>query len=187
MSTYTSIRGAGVSDVECIALIHTTVWREVYSFMPEEVHLARNLKHRRKQWLEWLERAPSDEVLLVLEKANQVVGFAVAKPNTDTDIHAAGEFHACYILPEFRGGDTGPVAMLALAEFLKFQGLWPACIWAFKHNPYRRIYPALGCRPVVFRNRVIAGYSLPEIGYAVTDFGELTSRLNRMRASAAQR
>lgn len=187
MSTLTSIRDALISDVDQIAAIHTSVWREVYSFMPQEVHAARDFCHRRRQWFDWLERSPSDEILVVLEQLGQVVGFAIAKPNRDPDIAALGEFHACYILPECRGGDAGPVAMLKLAEFLKEKGLWPACVWAFKSNPYRRIYPALGCKPVVFRDRQIAGFALPEIGYAVTDFGTLTARLNRMRASAAQR
>lgn len=187
MSTIAGIRSAEVSDVDSIAKIHVTCWREVYSFMPQSVHDLRGYQYRRDQWRGWFHERPTDQVLFVLECSGRVVGFAIAKPNDDPVIDVPGEFHACYILPDFRGGDAGPLSMMALAAFLKEQGLWPACVWAFKSNPYRRIYPALGCVPEVFRDRVIGGVALPEIGYRVTDYDALMARLDRMRASAARR
>lgn len=187
MSIVTGIRSAALSDVVSIAKIHVACWREVYSFMPEEVQAKRDYKFRLDQWLRWFETMPEDEALFVLLDTDEVVGFAVAKANKDPDIDVLGEFHACYILPHYRGGQAGPVAMMALADFLKESGLWPACVWAFKHNPYRRIYPAIGCKPEVFRERYIAGFALPEIGYRAPDYPVLMKRLNRMCASAAQR
>ncbi|UES58541.1 GNAT family N-acetyltransferase [Roseibium aggregatum] len=187
MSIITGIRQAEISDVAKIATIHVECWREVYTFMPDEVQSQRGFEYRSRQWQHWFETRPPGQAVYVLEDGKEVVGFAVAKPNSDPAIDAIGEFHACYILPEYRGGASGPMAMQALAEFLKSEALWPACVWAFKSNPYRRIYPALGCEPKVFRDRFIAGVALPEIGYRVTDFDKLMARLDRMRASAAQR
>jgi len=187
MSIITGIRSAVLSDVVSIAKIHVTCWREVYAFMPSEVHAQRGFQYRLDQWLTWFDTLPSDEAVFVLTDAIGVVGFAVAKANKDLDFDVPGEFHACYILPHYRGGEAGPVAMMALADFLMSKGLWPACLWAFKHNPYRRIYPALGCTPEVFRDRHIAGHALPEIGYRAPEFAVLMKRLNRMCVSAVQR
>lgn len=187
MSTIIKVRRAVISDVERIAEIHTECWREVYSFMPAKVHAARGYHHRLKQWQEWFAVPKANHALYVLLVSQTVVGFAVAKPNSDPGINALGEFHACYIIPSYRGGAAGPLAMMALAAFLNEQGLFPACIWAFRSNPYRRIYPALGCIPKIFRDRVIAGVSLPEIGYLVPDYSSLVTRLERMRVSAVER
>lgn len=187
MSIITSIRYSNPLDLHDIALIHVACWREVYAFMPSDVLAARGYQYRSEQWQRWFTERPTNEALFSLVSAGKVVGFAVAKRNEDPAIDAIGEFHACYILPDFRGGISGPIAMLALAKFLYAAGQWPACVWAFKSNPYRRIYSALGCVPTVFRDRIIEGHALPEIGYLAPPYEVLISRLNRMYASAVQR
>ncbi|MBG6160566.1 hypothetical protein IWQ54_000216 [Labrenzia sp. EL_195] len=187
MSIVTGIRSAVLSDVVSIAKIHVACWQEVYAFMPKELQSKRDYNYRLEQWLKWFDTLPVNEAVYVLTDNTRVVGFAVAKPNTDPDFDVPGEFHACYILPQYRGGHAGPVAMMALAHFLKSNDMWPACIWAFKNNPYRRIYPALGCKPEVFRDRFIAGHALPEIGYQVTDYDRLIARLSGMCGRALER
>lgn len=187
MSIITSVRPANFNDVDAIAQIHASCWREVYSFLPISVHEIRSFDYRRGQWLEFLSARQRGAALIVLEQCGRTIGFAVSKPNADTAIDVPGEFHACYILPDCRGGDAGPVAMRALAEHLRAEDCWPACVWAFRENPYRRIYPALGCQPVVFRDRVIAGHPVPEIGYKVPEYDTLINRLETMIVSAALR
>lgn len=187
MSTITSIRKAVATDLSAIADIHVLCWREVYHFLPDEVQASRDRAYRFAQWERWFTERPEGEALYSLTDGEFVVGFAMAKPNRDAAIAVPGEFHACYILPAYRGGTSGPLAMAALARHLWAASLWPACVWAFQRNPYRRIYPALGCVAEVFRDRVIEGRPVPEIGYRVPDFEQLMSRLERMRVSAAQR
>jgi len=153
--------------------------------MAAEVHRQRDYSYRLTQWLNWFDKKPHGEALFVICMGTEIIGFALSKPNSDPAIAVPGEFHACYILPEFRGGSAGPIAMMALALSLYENGLWPACIWAFSQNPYRRVYPALGCKSVVFRDRQIAGHSIPEIGYRVDDYNQLMARLDRMRVSSA--
>lgn len=181
-----NIRNGIHSDADTISEIHSLCWREVYSFMPEEVHQARSRHFRLKQWQRWFEEQPDDETLLVLTNDQSVVGFALSKPNHDSDIPAVGEMHAGYILPEFRGGMSGPALMRGLATSMFERDLWPACIWAFRENPYRRFYTALGWRASVYRSRTIVGYNIPEIGYESPPYHDLVSRLDRMLASVVQ-
>ncbi|WP_418068134.1 GNAT family N-acetyltransferase [Roseibium porphyridii] len=154
--------------------------------MPWKVHVARDVGYRQNQWTKWFECKPEQSNLFALECDDTVIGFAMSKPNDDPVLDVPGELHACYVLPEYRGTSIGPLGLMAIASFLKDKGLWPSCLWAFQSNPYRRIYPFLGCKPEIFRDRVIAGVGLPEVGYRVTDYNSLMSRLDRMRASAAQ-
>jgi len=187
MSTITGIRIATNADIDVITEIHVSSWQEVYSFMPDTVLSKRGHDFRRQQWQTWFRNPPEGEATFVLESHQRVVGFALAKPNQDPDIDANGEFHACYIQPEYRGGVAGPLAMMALAVHLQEQELWPACIWAFKKNKYRLIYNQIGCKPMVFRDRVIEDVALPEIGYMAPSFNELMARLHRMYASGLRR
>lgn len=182
-----SISCAEKKDIRIIARIHTECWREAYPFMPGQVHLNRNYQFRLEQWNDWLADRSGLRAVFVVEAANQIVGFAAVKPNDDPDIDAIGDLHACYLLPEYRGTSLGPLAMREMASFLYNSGQWPACIWAFRESPYRRIYPQLGAVATVFRDRVIAGCRLPEIGYLVSDYEIFAQRLNRMISSAAQR
>lgn len=181
-----NIRNGIYTDAAAISEIHSLCWREVYSFMPEEVHQARSKQYRKEQWDNWFKRSPEDEMLLVLTSDDVVVGFALSKPNHDTEINAKGEMHAGYVLPEFRGGVSGPALMRELAERMFNQGQWPACIWAFQENPYRRFYSALGWHASVFRTRSIAGNEIPEVGYTSPSFLDLATRLDRMLALTAQ-
>lgn len=182
-----SIRNGICSDIIAISEIHSFCWQEVYAFMPGTVHVARSQAYRRDQWERWFDEQPEGETLIVLTFDETVVGFALSKPNADQDIAAAGEMHAGYILPEFRGGMSGPAMMKALADRMLELGQWPACIWAFKENPHRRFYTALGWHPVVHRDRVIAGERIPEVGYTSPSYETLTGRLDRMLVSAARR
>ncbi|WP_083782845.1 GNAT family N-acetyltransferase [Roseibium sp. TrichSKD4] len=187
MSIGATVRTVKLCDVEEIAKIHVACWKEVYSFMPDAVHLARSLRYRRNQWLNWVIDPPEYGFFFVILFNGEIAGFAAALRNMDEAIIAKGEMHACYILPEYRGTDAGPLGLMTLASTLKSSGLWPACLWAFKDNPYRRIYPQLGCKAVVSRDRVIAEAPIPEVGYIVPDYDKLMSRLDRMRVSAVQR
>ncbi|MCV0429121.1 MAG: GNAT family N-acetyltransferase [Roseibium sp.] len=182
-----NIRNGKCGDANTISEIHSMCWREVYSFMPDEVHQARSKDYRKSQWERWFSDQPDGETLLVLTHDETVVGFALSKPNTDCDISAPGEMHAGYVLPEYRGGMSGPAMMKGLAERMMQMGQWPACIWAFKENPHRRFYSALGWHAVVHRDRTIAGKQIPEIGYTSPSYDELTCRLDRMLSSFSQR
>ena len=152
MSTIAGIRAAVVSDVDDIAEIHVTCWREVYSFMPQSVHELRGPRYRRDQWQRWFRERPEGEALFVLESGRRVVGFAVAKPNTDPAIDVPGEFHACYIISDYRGGESGPLSMMALAQFLKRLGVQVQSLQA--HLPGTRLHARSLSGPRDRRHRV---------------------------------
>jgi len=175
------------SDISMIAEIHVACWREVYCFMPNTVHSDRDYEYRLAQWTQWLSRRSKKEALFTIKSGSKIVGFAAVKPNIDQCVPVPGELHACYLLPEYRGTCLGPLAMRTMADFLFETQQWPACIWAFKNSPFRRIYPQLGASTEVIRNRIIAGVPLPEIGYRVESYSLFKSRLDRMYASADQR
>lgn len=185
----TQLRNSKTADIDKIAEIHVSCWRECYnSFMPNQVLESRNFSYRQDQWRSWFSHQPDNELLLsVVNEAGEVVGFTIAKPNHDKAIDARGELHAAYVLKAYRGGVTGPQIMLSLIRFLKRAGNWPACVWAWRENPMRRVYTGLGWKPVIERERDIAGVKIPEIGYISPPYEVLVPRLEKMKNHALQR
>lgn len=171
------IRPSRHSDVEQIAAIHESCWREVYHFMPPEVLNGRDQTYRRRQWGTWFDTRKESDALFSVQSGTQIVGFCFCCANADSAIDGRGEMHAAYILPEFRGGPVGPLMMLTMAEFLAGHGLTPMVLWAFKSNPIRIWYSQMGWRQSVTRDRVLLGHSIPEVGYVCHDLDQLMNRL----------
>jgi len=167
-------------DVNDIANIHINCWRDVYNFIPPEVHKIRSADHRAEQWAKVILQNDERDLLLVLKTEEyKPVGFCFATYNSETEIEAAGELHAAYIMPGYRGGTAGVVMMKTMLEHLKRRQLLPPCIWAFDENPMQIWYKAFGWEPVVKRNRIIAGVKIPETGFIYPDADRLIAILNR--------
>ena len=175
-----SIRTAKIDDVSMISQIHAFCWRETYAFMPEAVLRSRSREYRQQQWLDWFDSHEDTDGLFVIEAGQQVVGFCFCCQNRDPEIDGRGEMHAAYVLPDYRGRETGPVMMLTMVDFLIEQGLTPPVLWAFRDNPIRFWYAQMGWRSQVKRDRVIEGRRLPEVGYVCDDCDRLRRRLQML-------
>jgi len=180
-----SLRVSNFSDICEIASIHASCWKEVYSFMPEEVLLNRNYDFRLLQWQDWFKQKKYDqnEGLFTIEFHGKIVGFCQCKPNIDNDIpDALGELHAQYVLPEFRAQGTGYQVLQVLTSYLVAKKMTPMCCWAFQNNKIWHWYERMGFERVVARNRIISGLELPEYGFIHRDpeylLHQLTLRLN---------
>ncbi|MBR9651892.1 GNAT family N-acetyltransferase [Thalassovita aquimarina] len=167
-----------MQDVEAIASVHVACWAECYPFLPLGLHEKRGILERAEQWRRRIVD-PGLSCTYVLEDAGRIVGFSHVMDNRDTDIAAQAELHACYFLPEYRRLPAGPQMMLRLLDHVDTIGWTSFCLWAWLQNPVRRTYGALGLHPEVRRDRVIEGYSAPEIGYVCNDIPAVRRRLER--------
>ncbi|UWR40229.1 GNAT family N-acetyltransferase [Phaeobacter inhibens] len=175
-----SIRIARAVDAEEIARVHVQCWEECYPFLPAEIRQARNLDSRLSLWMRRL-GCKDIARTWVLEDAGCIVGFAHLVPNTDPEIPAAdAELHACYFLPEYRGTTAGPKMMSVMLRYALSNGWGTFCIWAWRDNPIRITYRALGLTPVVRRDRELCGYSAPEVGYYHADATAMIEKLDNM-------
>ncbi len=151
--------------------------------MPESILKNRDADFRKKQWLYWFEKTPLDEKLYVVTVDQTIVGFCCCKPCEDPDApDGAGEMHAAYVMPEYRGGIVGPVMIVNMGEFLLQRGYRSFVLWAFRQNRVRMWYGQIGFKSFVQRNRSIAGQGIPEIGYVCHDTNTLISKLRKQIA-----
>lgn len=174
-------KSAKPSDSNEISNIHAFCWRETYDFMPQEVLNNRSQNYRKNQWDSWFGNKKPTEELFKLLSDDKIVGFCFCKESLDKDLpNARGELHALYILPEYRGGISGPLAFLSMSKFLRENDRCPLSLWAFKENRARLWYSQLGFKRVISRDRVIQGHAIPECGYIHTDVDKLIDRLENI-------
>ena len=130
-----TIRVSRPSDVEDIAAVHAACWQDVYAFMPPEVLKSRDYNFRLTQWKNWYAEKKFDqsEGLFVMEYGKRIVGFCMCKPNLDPDIpQAKGEYHAQYVLPQYRARGTGYQVLQVLTAYLLSQKCHPCVAGHFK-------------------------------------------------------
>ncbi|AVX04302.1 hypothetical protein MXMO3_01777 [Maritalea myrionectae] len=172
------VEKARAVDCPAIARIHVDCWREVYPYISKQVQNQRGYHFRLDQWKDVVSREARHEALFVLRESGQIVGFGFAKENKDVALPALGELHAGYIMPQHRGGISGPLLMQKMVIALIQQDLAPISLWAFKQNRVRAWYKSLGWVSMVARDRVVAGEAIPEVGYIHPNLDELLSRLD---------
>ncbi len=106
-----------------------------------------------------------------------VIGFGYCEPNKDKALDAAGELQAAYVLPEYRGGVTGPLIISTMARYLISQNITTMGCWAFDQNKIQRWYRMLGFVRSVRRDRIIEDIAIPESGFVYPDPLKLIKKL----------
>lgn len=175
-------------DLPEIAKIHAACWQDSYAFLPPQILKNRNENYRMNQWKRWMKSPGEAECLFMIRHEEEGIGFCFAKPNDDPAApDDAGELHAGYLLPGWRGSAAGPKLMLTMAQYLEAKGKAPLVLWAFRQNPMRIWYAQLGWKKFIERNRIIEGLAIPEFGYVSPPLDQLYARLNAMIASCDAR
>ncbi|HYD98019.1 MAG TPA: hypothetical protein VEH84_01430, partial [Alphaproteobacteria bacterium] len=158
------VRPATAADLPDVVDIHVGCWVEVYTpFMPESALASRGRDFRQAQWEAWFQ-SPAG-ALFVLELDGRVEGFTHIVENEDTEVPAAVDFKATYIRPAGRGGIACPLLLHHATAWAAGRGLESAVLWAFRDNGTRVLHTRVGWEPAINRDRPIAGYPIPEIGY----------------------
>ena len=183
------VKQATLNDLGAIARIHVDCWREIYTFVPEAVHQARNLTVRYEQWEEVIVANRPNERLWSVWLDEKIVGFAHANDAGDKDIpEARALFNAAYFTPAVRKQNVGVYVMDAMIQFATGADLWPACLWAFEKNPGRSRNVAAGWQEVCRRDRTIEGIAVPEVGYlSPADPNTLYAKMNLKLQTAGAR
>lgn len=175
-----NIRNAIMQDASSISAIHHQCWKECYPYLPQGLHDLRGKDFRMRQWATTL-GSSGKHATFVLEAARGILGFSHVKENTDPGIpEAHAELHACYFDLSIRRSSAGPSMMRHMLQWVVENEMKNCSVWAWEKNPVRRTYGALGLEIVCKRNRVIEGFSAPEVGYLCRDIPALTKKLDSM-------
>ena len=94
-----NIRLAKTADAEQIATCHVLSWQKIYrGHIPDSVLDSLSVKEREQKWHDLLN---NNVKVLVIERDNQIIGFASLCPSRDKDTEPknCGEISAIYLNP----------------------------------------------------------------------------------------
>ncbi len=145
MNNSLTIRFANISDAEQIAICHVASWQKIYrGHIPDTVLDALSIKEREKKWHHLLDK---NVKVLVIERDNNIIGFASLCPSRDkdTDAKICGEISAMYLHPETWHQGLGKKLCTAAILELEKMGFSEVIVWVLKENDQaRKFYEAMG-------------------------------------------
>lgn len=144
------IRRADLSDVDALAQVHETTWRETYAgLMSEQMLDALTADARAEAWRRILSgQASRLDTVYVAERGGLLVAFSSCGAQTDKDFAAAGyagEFSSVYVRKSDQRQGLGTRLMQAMMGDLAQRGLEGFTLWVPRENiPARALYEQLG-------------------------------------------
>lgn len=134
------IREPRPADVEALAALHISTWRETYAHaLPADFFDDAALEQRRQLWTRITAEPRPDRAAVVAEIDGAVVGFAVAGPplSDEVDPPRPVQLYMIYLAAARHGTGAGQAMLDAVL------GDRPAYLWVMKDNPraqafYRR-------------------------------------------------
>ena len=144
-SSIINIRFAKLHDAHAIASIHIASWQKIYyGHIPDAILNTLSITEHEQRWHNFIKK---DVAILILEKDNQIIGFASLGPSrdTDTDPSKCGEISAIYLHPDvWHQGLGKKLCSTALLELAKM-GFDEVILWVLKENHQaRKFYVAMG-------------------------------------------
>ncbi len=128
------IRQANFDDAEAIAKVHVASWQAAYKgLMPEDFLANLSIERRMVQWQQWLGQA--EQVIMVYEENNKIVGFSSAGKARDSDLdnHVA-ELYTLYLLSDFWGKGYGKKLYQETLKELTTRGFSEIILWVLDTN-----------------------------------------------------
>lgn len=158
-----SIRAATADDAGAIARVHVESWRTTYAGIVPDAYLASLDEALRAQlWREWL---GGETLVLVAERAREVVGFAHAGKIREPVETSDAELYSLYLLREEQGKGIGLALLKRMAESLAGQGFKSMAVWVLERNRSRGFYERNGGRLALSKVIEIGGARLMEVAY----------------------
>ena len=165
------LRPAQSSDAAALACVQIDSWRSAYVGIVTDEYLAHFTYE--EQELDWKDILASNEnnVILVAEISDQVVGYAWAQVGQGELPQYDAELASMHLLPSYRGLGIGKPLLIAIMNTLHQRGLQSMFLWTLEKNlPAHRFYEKLGGARVGRRDAVIGDCPVVDIAFGWDSF-----------------
>ena len=139
-----TVRPATVADAPAMGRLHVRAWQAAYrGQMPDDYLDGLRAADRAAHWESTLRREDLRGVLLVAERAGEVIGFAAVGPSRDPE--GAGELYVINLDPDHWGTGAGRALLEAAQTELARPGFDEWVLWVLSGNARaRRFYEVAG-------------------------------------------
>jgi ribosomal protein S18 acetylase RimI-like enzyme len=129
------IREAELRDAAAIAALHVVAWRRAYGALaPLEVQAVVDEAFRLRKWREKLLAPIADQLVLVAEQNDALVGFGAAGAPSEKIFGGRGEIKFLYIDPDRKRQGIGRRLLSELALHLSQHGYTGAALGVVEGN-----------------------------------------------------
>ncbi|RKT99983.1 GNAT family N-acetyltransferase [Burkholderia sp. Nafp2/4-1b] len=114
-----SIRSAHLDDAQAIADFHVKVWRHTYrELAPAQAYAVLDERYRGERWKEKLASNDGDQLVLIAQADERIVGIGAAGTPSEAIFGGRGEIKFLYVDPEFKRRGIGCRLLAQLAAHL---------------------------------------------------------------------
>lgn len=141
------VRTATLSDAPAIAHVHVQAWRETYrGLVPDSVLAGLSVERRVQAWSGML--APeAEDLIVVAETDDGIIGFGAASRTRDALLATDGEITSIYLRERYKRQGLGRILFDHLMVRLRDRGCQSVGLWVLDANiAARRFYERLGGR-----------------------------------------
>lgn len=137
-----SIRNANINDIDKIAEIHSSCWKNSYKDIIAQNYLdSMNIEKSVSRNLLNLKRMQDDEFFLVaVNQEDEVLGYCIGGNQRDSEYSEKGEVAALYIDLDYQQQGIGTALLNKAFDKLREKALNSVLIWALMKNRQKDFY-----------------------------------------------
>ncbi len=154
------IRDATASDAPALANVHVLSWKFAHrGLFPDEVVEGLSFEERERSWRETLANPSPGKMVLVADRAGEVLGFTSFGPTRDPFSQPGiGEVYEFFVHPDAIGTGVGDALFQDTLARFKDEGFRTVTLWVVEGNERaQRSTAGSGCAPTApGRSRVWA-------------------------------
>ena len=169
-----SLRHAAISDATALGTIQVTSWRSAFRGIAPDDYLDHQVspESQAEDWKEIL--ADGEQIVIVAEIKNEVVGYAWAHREDDPAIEWDAELISMHILPEFKRQGIGRGLFSAITAELRNRDCSSFHLSVLEENqPARAFYESMGGTLVGSRKTQLGGKDVTDVFYAWRNLSNL--------------
>lgn len=162
-SSHVRVRNGQPSDAKALADVFEQSWRHAYVGILPQTHLDSLILRRGRRW--WSSAIRSGDLILVLEVAGEICGYASCGPARRRGRYE-GEIYEIYLTPSYQGLGFGELLFEACRNELDQRKLNGLIVWALADNDVANdFYWRRGGRPVAQLADRIGGVDMQKVGF----------------------
>ncbi len=144
------LRAATPDDLDAIATLHATVWRDTYrDLAPADAIAALGVGVRRARWAALLAAPDPRQRIVVAEEDGRIVGFGLAGPSTGAEFGGRAEVKFLYVDRTCSRRGVGRMLLADMARHVAATGHAGMALAVVDGNaPAIAFYDAMGGRAV---------------------------------------
>lgn len=187
MEANQSPRQAEASDSDAIAALHVKSWRATYRGILPDTYLDNEAEEeRRNYWQHHLSRPHPDDLVMLFQDGDHLLGFISIIPAPDHDVDALIE--NLHVDPETHGRGLGRRLIAEAVERLLSRDVRSICLWVYDQNEKATaFYSRLGGTIDLRGTEEFAGATVQHSRIVFRDLAELRSRCTAGRKEAPGR